>query len=288
MRVTCFGVRGSTPVGGPNFVRYGGHTSCVLVECENANPIVIDLGTGLRTLGSTVPAHATLNANVLLSHLHWDHVQGLGFCAPIVAGGGQVNIYGPAQADGYPLKDALDAFMRPPYFPLRSEEFGAAVHVHDVTAETFDLDEVKVTTRWLNHPGPTLGFRIEADGVSMAFCSDHGPGPDEVEGDAHIPLGVLELCDGVDFLIHDAQHTWEEYQTRKSWGHSPIEYAVEVAATAGVQRLGFFHYDPNHTDSMIDAHIAHGSALAEAAGLPETIATYEGLRVELSKELSWQ
>lgn len=286
MRVTCFGVRGSTPVGGPDFVRYGGHTSCVLVEFERANSIVIDLGTGLRTLGSSLPKNAVVNANVLLSHLHWDHVQGLGFCAPIVAGGGEVNIYGPTQSDGRPLVDALDAFMRPPYFPLRSEQFGAAVHIHDLTADTFELDGVKVTARWLNHPGPTLGFRIEADGMSMAFCSDHGPGLAEDESD--IPLGVLELCDGVDFLIHDAQHTMEEYLTRKSWGHSPIEYAVDVAAAAGVRRLGFYHFDPNHSDEMLDRHVAHGIELAAAAGLPEVIATYEGLSLELSKELSWQ
>ena len=276
-------MRGSTPVGGPDFVRYGGHTSCVLVEPRDSAPIVIDLGTGIRNLGRQVDCSTPNDVTVLLTHLHWDHVQGIGFCAPLMTEGRNVSMFGPRQEDNRPLSEALDIFMRPPFFPVRHGELGADVTVHDIGAEQFEIDGVKITSGWLTHPGPTLGFRIEADGMVFAFCTDHGPGaltPGE------IPVGLLELCDGADLLLHDAQHTWEEYQVRKSWGHSPVEYAVEVAAAAGVHRLGLFHFDPNHSDSQIDAHVAHAQALGAEAGLPEVFGTYEGLSVELSKELS--
>lgn len=255
----------------------------MLVSFDHDDPIVIDLGTGLRNLVIPPDVVGPHNVNVLLSHLHWDHIQGLGFCAPFMTGDTTVNIHGPAQLDGRSLEHMLSTFMQPPFFPLRPEELGSEVAIHDIAEETIQLGGVRVTSRWLHHPGPTLGFRIEADGMSLAFVSDHGPA---YEGEQlQIPLGLLELCDGADVLIHDAQHTWEEYQTRQSWGHSPIEYAVQVAAASGARKLGFYHYDPNHTDTMIDAHVAHGKELATQAGLLEAFPTYEGLSLELSKEL---
>src|SRR5262249_44818993 len=151
---------------------------------------------------------------------------------------------------------------QPPYFPIRPDQLGAAITFQDTGDDDFAVGQAKVRSRWVRHTGPTLGYRVDINGASVAYISDHGPGCRD-DADDFVPQEVLELCDGVDLLIHDAQHTGEEYGPKRSWGHCTYDYAVHVAREAGVRTLALFHHDPGHTDTDV-AEIAKRAADASA------------------------
>lgn len=273
-----FGVRGSTPCEGPRYARYGGHTSCVVLQAGDEPPVVFDLGTGLRVFGEEVAAAAgAFRGSVLLSHVHWDHVQGLPFFAPIHDPATVVDVVGPRHAEG-PLGDVLDGIMRPPWFPFRARDVAGALRFADAGDDDFPLGDAKVRSRWIRHTGPTLGFRVEWHGAAVAYVSDHGPGVTD-EPDLHVPAAVLDLCDGVDLLIHDSQHTCAEYADRRHWGHSTVDYAVHVARESGARRLALFHHCPSHTDDDLDALLLGAQDLGARLGVPDVLAARDGLRV---------
>jgi phosphoribosyl 1,2-cyclic phosphodiesterase len=281
--VRFWGVRGSTPCEGPRYERYGGHSSCVSVEADGQAPVVFDLGTGLRSYGEQIAGE--FNGSVLLTHLHWDHVQGLPFFVPLHCPGSAVDVYGPRQ-EGGPLADVFAELMRPPFFPIRPRDLGGDLRFHDTGDDDFPVGHAKVRSRWVRHVGPTLGFRLELNGVSVAYIPDHGPGCVADHADDYVPHEVLELCDGVDLLIHDAQHTVEEWGPKRDWGHCTIDYAVQVAREAGARKLALFHHDPAHGDDMIDDIRRDANDLASRIGAPEVVAAYEGLRVDLDPHAS--
>jgi phosphoribosyl 1,2-cyclic phosphodiesterase len=281
--VRFWGVRGSTPCEGPRYERYGGHSSCVSVEADGQAPVVFDLGTGLRSYGEQIAGE--FNGSVLLTHLHWDHVQGLPFFVPLHCPGSAVDVYGPRQ-EGGPLADVFAELMRPPFFPIRPRDLGGDLRFHDTGDDDFPVGHAKVRSRWVRHVGPTLGFRLELNGVSVAYIPDHGPGCVPDHADDYVPHEVLELCDGVDLLIHDAQHTVEEWGPKRDWGHCTIDYAVQVAREAGARKLALFHHDPAHGDDMIDDIRRDANDLASRIGAPEVVAAYEGLRVDLDPHAS--
>lgn len=281
MKLTFYGVRGSTPCAAPALQRYGGNTSCVVVEVnEHSDPIIFDLGTGMRPFGQSIVGEQPFSGNVLLSHLHWDHVQGLPFFGPIDKPGAKMNIYGPRQELGS-LREVFSGMMGPPYFPIRPDDLDGHIDFQGVADDDFMIGDVHVRARWLRHSGPTLGYRIEHNGVTVAYLSDHGPGMHPEDADDYVPRRVLELCDGVDVLIHDSQYTTEEYERRRHWGHSTVNYAVQVARVAGVKRLVTFHHDPSHTDDEVDLLLRDASDAAERFGLHEVVAAYEGLTLKL-------
>ena len=278
--VTFWGVRGSTPCDGHQFDRYGGNTSCVEISADGHDPVIFDLGTGLRSYGEHLTREGRLDgyhAIVLLTHLHWDHIQGVPFFAPLAAGGGTIEVYGPEQADG-PLGAVFSGVMSPPYFPIRPEELRGTVTFQEVTADDFALNGAKVRSRWVRHTDPTLGFRVEIGGVSVAYLSDHGPGTAPDDADDFIPDEVLELCDGVDLLIHDAQHTTDEYELKRSWGHCTIEYAIHVAREAGARELALFHHCPSHGDDKVDEILRDAQDLVARLGGPEVFAAADCMR----------
>jgi phosphoribosyl 1,2-cyclic phosphodiesterase len=296
MRVTFHGVRGSTPCDGPQLARYGGNTSCVAVEVEGQAPIVFDLGTGLRNFGLAMleeGRQSDFHGTVLLSHLHWDHVQGLPFFVPMHCGGSTLDVYGPRQEEG-PLGEVFTGMMRPPYFPITPEQLEGTVSFHDVGEDDFPVSTTaKVRSRWIRHVGPTLGYRLDWQGISIAYLSDHGQGCGmgvpggrqrgrDGHGDDFVPQDVLELCDGVDLLIHDAQHTPDEFENKRHWGHCTVDYAVHVAKEAGVQRLALFHHDPAHSDDQIDLLLRAARDTADHIGAGEVLAAAEGLVLELA------
>jgi phosphoribosyl 1,2-cyclic phosphodiesterase len=300
MQVTFHGVRGSTPCDGPQLARYGGNTSCVAVEVEGQAPIVFDLGTGLRNFGLSLLEHTPFqdldfHGTVLLSHLHWDHVQGLPFFVPLHRPGNTFDVYGPQQEEG-PLGDVFTGMMQPPYFPITPDQLEGAVRFHDVGNDDFPLSTTaKVRSRWIRHVGPTLGYRLEWQGVSIAYLSDHGQGCagtmsraglSEPRSDNYVPEDVLDLCDGVDLLIHDAQHTPDEFENKRHWGHCTIDYAVHVAKEAGAARLALFHHDPAHTDDQIDFLVRAASDTSACIGGSEVLGASEGLVLELAPEHS--
>jgi phosphoribosyl 1,2-cyclic phosphodiesterase len=282
-QVNFWGVRGSTPCDGHQFDRYGGNTSCVEVTSDGHEPVIFDLGTGLRNYGEDLAARGLVDGyhgTVLLTHLHWDHIQGLPFFAPLSAGGGAVTVIGPHQEAG-PLDRVFHDVMCPPYFPITPDELRGDVAFEAVANDDFALNGAKVRSRWVRHTDPTLGFRVETEGVSVAYLSDHGPGTVPDDADDYVPDDVLELCDGVDLLIHDAQHTSDEYEIKRSWGHCTIEYAILVAKEAGAHQLALFHHCPSHGDDRLDTILRDARDYSTSIGGPEVFAAADGLRHEL-------
>ena len=287
--VTFHGVRGSTPCDDPGLARYGGNTSCVVLDAPDHDPIVLDLGTGLRSYGERVVADGRADGwrgHVLLSHLHWDHVQGLPFFVPLHRPTTSMDIHGPVHEDG-PLGEVFERFMGPPFFPIRPSDLPARITFHDVEPGRFAIGDAKVTATRVRHTGPTLGFRVEIADVVVVYIPDHGPGCSHEHPDDFIPTDVLELCADADLLIHDAQHTVDEYEAKRHWGHSTIDYAVDVARRSGARTLALFHHDPSHTDAGIDDHEAHARGLVGSQpGGPVVVAARDGLRLDLEPHTS--
>jgi phosphoribosyl 1,2-cyclic phosphodiesterase len=284
--VHFYGVRGSTPCDGPGIARYGGNTSCAVLEVAGHVPIVLDLGTGLRNYGQDL-VEAGLDEHyrgiVLLTHLHWDHIQGLPFFAPLASDDSRLEVYGPAQSEGA-LGDVFAGVMRPPYFPIRPCDLPADIRFHGVGHDTFCVGEARVRSSWVRHTDPALGFRVDVAGTSVAYISDHGQGCGDTDlGDDHIPAEVLELCDGVDLLIHDAQHTPEEFAAKPHYGHCTVEYAVHVGREAGARQVALFHHDPLHSDAEVDRLLLSARDVSSRRGGPEVVAAQEGIDLVLRK-----
>ncbi|HEX6311185.1 MAG TPA: MBL fold metallo-hydrolase [Acidimicrobiia bacterium] len=295
-RVRFHGVRGSTPCAGHRYERYGGNTSCVSVEVDGHNPVIFDMGTGLRPYGEELVGFATsgpegradpcnpFHGTVLLTHLHWDHIQGLPFFAPVGNPDATLDVYGPAQEEG-PLADVFTGVMRPPYFPIRPAQLQGTVRFHEAADDDFAVNGAKVRSRWVRHTSPTLGFRVDVEGVSVAYLSDHATGCTDDPAD-YVPPAVLELCDGADLVIHDSQHTCEEYESKWFYGHCTVDYAVHVAREAGARNLMLFHHCPSHADDDIDLMLVHARELAgRVAGGLEVMAAHEGLCIELHQSV---
>ncbi len=282
--VAFWGVRGSTPCDGPQYARYGGNTSCVEVSADGCAPVIFDLGTGLRGFGQRLVEQGRADgftATALLTHLHWDHVQGLPFFAPLSVGGGSLQVYGPRDPDAS-FGALFDGLMRPPYFPVRAEQLAGEVDFQDlVGGDDLVVGGVKIWARWVRHTGPTLAFRVELGGVSIAYVPDHGPGCSGDHDDDFVPEDVLTLCDGVDLLIHDAQHTADEFAVKRSWGHCPVDYALHVAREAGVRRLALFHHCPSHDDAAVDRILRDVQDASARQDGPEVFAAADGMQVAL-------
>ncbi|HLU41931.1 MAG TPA: MBL fold metallo-hydrolase [Microthrixaceae bacterium] len=275
LNVTFYGVRGSTPCACDDNRRYGGNTACVVLESPGRDPILFDLGTGLRFYGLTQPSDGTFRGSALVSHLHWDHVQGIPFFTPILAEGARLDVYAPPQ-EGRTLAETVRSFLSPPYFPVEIDALPGCFTFHEMGDGPIDIGGAKVTAAPVPHVGPTVGYRVECDGISVVYISDHqqpGPGATEVSRE------VLDLCEGADLLIHDAQYDHEEFAARPDWGHCTYDYAVEVAARAGVRRLVLFHHDPAHCDDRIDQILEQATAHAARRGIEEVLAAAEGLTI---------
>jgi phosphoribosyl 1,2-cyclic phosphodiesterase len=280
LNITFYGVRGSTPCPCAGNERYGGNTACVALEAPGCDPIVLDLGTGLRFWGQTLPCDGSFRGHALVTHLHWDHVQGLPFFTPAHIPGSRFDIYGPAQEDGLRMDEAFGEFMRPPYFPVRVGDLGGDIGFHTLPEGDFAVGDAKVRARSVPHVGPTLGFRIEMAGVTVVYISDH---QQPLDGGLDIAPAVLDLCDGADLLIHDAQYTPEEFALKAHWGHCTIDYAMHIAKEAAVRRLALFHHDPSHDDEFIDRVLRVCQDKAASMGLEEALAAHEGLTVNFGR-----
>lgn len=275
VNVTFYGVRGSTPCPCDGNQRYGGNTSSVGIESTGHEPIGLDLGTGLRFWGEHLPTDGSFRGHALVTHLHWDHVQGLPFFVPINRPGARLDIYGPGQEEGT-VADHFAEFLRPPYFPVTLEGLAGEIHFHDLGEEDVAIGDAKVRSRFVPHVGRTLGYRVEIDGVSIAYLPDH---QQPIEDPDHVAEGVLELCGDVDLLIHDAQYTPEEFAQKSHWGHCTVDYALHVARVSGAKRVVLFHHDPDHRDEDIDRLLDDARASETGRRIGEVLAAYEGLTV---------
>jgi phosphoribosyl 1,2-cyclic phosphodiesterase len=279
--VTFYGVRGSTPCHSPKVVKYGGNTACVSLNIDGIDPVLFDLGTGLRYFGQSLPAKAPLQATVLLSHLHWDHIQGLPFFTPLLQDGSHLTIYGPSQEGNLTLQSVFADTIKPPLFPVHLEMLPGLIDFIECWQNNFSLGTdavpVEVMARSIPHVGNTLGYRVTANGASVAYLSDHQM---PIDGSLEISDGALELCRGADLVIHDAQYTPSEFARKSNWGHCTIEYAVWVAAHAGVKQLALFHHDPTHDDAMLDVLAADAQRCGRELGV-EVFAAREGQTIRV-------
>jgi len=278
IRVTFHGVRGSTPCQSDDIRRYGGNTSCVSIDAPGQDPLLLDMGTGLRYYGKQVPPDPLFRGSCLLTHLHWDHVQGLPFFAPLLREGSLLDVYGPAQDDGRTLDEVVSSTIRPPLFPVSVDELPGSVTFHDTADSEFSIGQFNVMARLVPHLGPTLGFRVEWQGRSVAYLSDH---QQPFDGSYSVSPGALELVEGVDLLIHDAQYTQPEFKVKATWGHCTIDYAVWLASQAGAKQLALFHHDPSRRDDDLDVLLKCAVEAGERLGV-DVIAASEGLVVELA------
>ncbi len=280
MLVRFWGTRGSIPTPGPGTVRYGGNTACVEVRSAADTLVVIDCGTGARALGQQLVAEAAraghpANGTLLVGHTHWDHIHGLPFFAPLFDAGNDWHLYGP-RGLGQSLAHTLAGQMQYLYFPIDLEQLAATVTYHDLVEGSFEVGDVSIRTQYLNHPVLTMGYRLEADGVTLVYASDHEPHDSAlgVGGDllaSPDDARHVAFLEGADVLIHDTQYLAEEYAGKVGWGHSPLEYVVDAARLAGVGTVVLFHHDPQRSDGDVDAMVARARDRAAAAGWEGTV-----------------
>jgi phosphoribosyl 1,2-cyclic phosphodiesterase len=280
VRITFCGVRGSTPSPGVSFVRYGGSTSCVALAHPGERPsLLLDAGTGIQNVTALLDGHP-YDGSVLLGHLHWDHTHGMPFFGGGGAAGSRVAVYLPEQ--GAPAETVLERGFSPPHFPIVPSQLGDGWSFDNLDEGTHEIEGFTVLAREIPHKGGrTFGFRVASEAGSLAYLSDHsptsvGPGPDGL-GERHD--AIMALADGVDLLIHDAQHLAEQFPGVEYLGHASVEYGIAVAREAGARMLALFHHAPARTDDDIDVIERMAQELA-GDGL-SVLAAYEGLAVDL-------
>ncbi|MBI2071629.1 MAG: MBL fold metallo-hydrolase [Gemmatimonadetes bacterium] len=289
-RVTIWGARGSIPTPGPDTARYGGNTACVAVEGLGADQgclVILDAGTGIRLLGGELVrlgGKDPLSVDLLLSHTHWDHIQGLPFFAPFFGKGNCIRIWGAKQGE-VDLEVILRQQMHPVVFPVPLDEVAAELTVEHVDAQSFEIDGFAVRAMRLRHPGNTLAYRLTpaGGGASMAYVTDNelGPGGDYGEPRSW-RTDFVEFLRGVDVLIHDAMFTPDELEHHRGWGHSSFLEAVTLARDARVKRLVLFHHRPERDDAGMDGLVKQARAAAKKTNASlEVMAATEGLQLTL-------
>jgi len=297
MKIRFWGTRGSIPSPGHGTIRYGGNCSCVEIRTRSGELFIIDAGTGIRELGISLMAKQPVTAHILLSHTHWDHISGFPFFPPAFAPGNELTIYAARNIDKR-LEDVVAGQMEYTYFPVTLSDLPADITYRELLEETFTIGSARITTHYLNHTSICMGYRVEADGQSVVYVSDHEPyglalfGSDPPadrigrglrDGVVHVgDRRLIEWVTDADLVIQDTQYTPEEYPKKIGWGHGSADYVTDVAILSHARRLALFHHDPLHDDKMVDEIVAYcRDRVAEAGASVEIFAAEEGQVVEL-------
>lgn len=288
-RVTFWGTRGSIPTPGPATVRYGGNTPCVSLEHLDSDTnaiLILDSGTGVRSLGNALMDRpgGMVEVDLLVSHTHWDHIQGLPFFTPLFDGSNAVRIWGPKQGQ-VNLEEILRNQMHPVVFPVPLDGLAAQLSVRHLDSQPFDVSGFTVQSLQVRHPGKTLAYRLtpSAGGSSVAYVTDNELGPGgNYDAAPSWRAGFVRFLQDVDVLIHDAMYTPDEIEEHRGWGHSSYQEAVELASEAGVGKLVLFHHRPERDDSAMDALVEAARRLAEErARSVDVVAAAEGMELTL-------
>jgi len=249
MIIKCWGARGSIPVSGKEYKKYGGDTTCLEIRTQNDDIVIIDAGTGIRRLGNRLVKEKRHKINIIFTHTHWDHVQGFPFFKPIFVKETRINIFG-CPFSKKSVKEMIAPLLIHPYFPVSFEDIKAKIEYHSLGKESFSIGPLTITPILLNHPNQGLGYKFTEEGRSFVFLTDNElnfkhPGGLDFED-------YVTFCSGADLLIHDAEYTEEDYKLTRGWGHSVYKEALRLAAKAGVKQFGLFHHNPDSTDESLD------------------------------------
>jgi len=281
-----WGVRGSIPAPGPSTLRYGGNTSCLELR-SNDHFFILDAGSGIRELGnSLMKIPQSIKAHIFISHLHWDHIQGIPFFTPAYIPGNKFTFYSAKDVNSG-LRNLISGQMDSAYFPVEMDDMCADLRFEALQEGRLEVDSIPIETIFVNHPGNALGYKLYLDDTVLVYISDNEPFESPPPEEANEYIGedgsekLIDFITGADILVHDAQYTLEEYENKITWGHSPYDYTVNLAAKAGVQKLILFHHDPLHNDEKIDEILAGAKNIAASADSPlEIQAASEGLALE--------
>lgn len=261
MKVRFWGVRGSIPTPEPDRMRYGGNTTCLEIGApDQLEPVIIDAGSGIRALGDELLGRSVKRIHIMLTHFHWDHIQGLPSFAPLFQSGAEIVIYSNRSTLEACL--LLAAQMADPYFPVTFAELDSRVEFRQVDCGTeFAIGSLKIEPFLLNHPQGAVGYKLESEGKVAVHAADHEAGNGEIDA------GLVRMARRADLLVMDAQYTPEEYPTKVGWGHSSYAHATDAAQAARVKQLMLFHHDPAHSDDFLDQMLARAQKCFAATGM---------------------
>jgi phosphoribosyl 1,2-cyclic phosphodiesterase len=283
MQARVWGCRGSLAAPGADTLRYGGNTSCVEVRLASGVTLVLDAGTGMRALGVAIDRQPVAELHVLLTHLHLDHLQGLGFFRPLFRPGVDVHLWGPA-SPVQTLADRIAIYLSPPLFPVRLADVPARVTFHDAPQEAVSIGSATVRAGRVTHQGPTVGYRIEEAGRTLVYLPDHEPTPGgHVAAEPTEWLSGHEIAHGADVLFHDAQYRDDEYAHHIGWGHSCVEHVMAFARKCDAGSVVLFHHDPYHVDDELDAILAAARSRWDGSEDRVRLAS-EGMTIDLDQQ----
>jgi phosphoribosyl 1,2-cyclic phosphodiesterase len=251
MKVKVWGARGSIPAPGPDTMRYGGNTSCVELTLSDGSMLILDAGTGIRHLGMGMKDFGQ-PVNILLTHLHMDHIQGFMFFAPVFQPQSEVVVWGPASPEAS-LRDRIARYISAPLAPVEVRELPSLLTFHEADSLEWQIGPAHIRAQAVNHRGPTLGYRIEDNGTVVTYIPDHEPGLGVILADVEDEwISGFDLAKDATLLIHDCQYTDAEYENHLGWGHCPVSDALEFAKRTGPEQVLLFHHDPLHSDEFLD------------------------------------